>query len=113
MMRHLVVHTRAFFVMVYISIFERIYDKYPVLTPNQKAITDKLKYIIVHYLYEDPTSPIDTTGLVKELEDLNPLLNEGGITGGGSKWSSMTKKHRAKHTKRGKHIKRGRKTRRV
>ena len=101
------------FVMVYISIFERIYDKYPVLTPNQKAITDKLKHIIVHYLYEDPTSPIDTTGLVKELEDLNPLLNEGGITGGGIQWSSMTKKHRTKLRKKGKHTKRGRKTRRV
>ena len=34
----------------------------------------KIKYIIIHFLYETPTTPIDISSLVKELTNLNKVI---------------------------------------
>lgn len=75
------------FVMSYISIYEYIYDIFDSSNTNQVAIQNKLKYIITHFLYETPTTPIDIPSLTNELTSLNPILEQLTLiqTNGGEK----------------------------
>ena len=37
---------------------------------------NKIKYIIIHFLYENPITPIDVSSLVKELTNLNKIIEK-------------------------------------
>lgn len=39
-------------------------------------IYEKIKHLIIHYLYENPLEPIDSKEIIKELEELNSLFKE-------------------------------------
>lgn len=59
------------FVMVYIPLYEYMYQK-------NEALVKQIKYIIIHFLYETPTDPINVDLLVNELTKLNGLFGPNG-----------------------------------
>lgn len=59
------------FTMVYISIFSKMFKTVNPMDKKQHKIMDKIKYIIIHFLYESPTKLIDINDLVNELKSLN------------------------------------------
>jgi hypothetical protein len=61
------------FVMVYISLYEEFYDNYDNLNEYQMQFMDKIKYIIIHFLYENPTTEINIPELIAELKKLNTI----------------------------------------
>lgn len=64
------------FVMIYMPFISFLYDKYNTLNTYEKKLFYKLKYIIVHFLFETPCEPININELAKELKSLNKLFNE-------------------------------------
>ena len=54
------------FVMVYSSILEEMFNRFDKLNGKELLIYDKLKYLIIHFLFEDPLKVIDIDELVKE-----------------------------------------------
>lgn len=58
------------FVMVYIPLYEYMYQK-------NEALVKQIKYIIIHFLYETPTEPINVDLLVNELTKLDGLTQRG------------------------------------
>jgi serine/threonine protein kinase len=69
------------FVMIYMPFISFLYDKYNDLNKYEKKLFNKLKYIIVHFLFENPCDPIDMNELSKELKTINNLFQESdGIT---------------------------------
>jgi hypothetical protein len=62
------------FVMIYMPLISFLYDKYNNLNVNEKKLFNKLKYIIVHFLFETPCEVINITELEKELKQLNNLF---------------------------------------
>jgi serine/threonine protein kinase len=63
------------FVMVYFAIYEELYNKEEQLNISQLLVLQKIKHIIIHFLYQTPTEIIDTTLLVEELSELNVLFS--------------------------------------
>jgi len=61
------------FVMVYISLYEEFYDNYDNLNEYQMQFMEKIKYIIIHFLYENPTTEINIQELIDELKKLNTI----------------------------------------
>jgi hypothetical protein len=64
------------FVMIYISMFEKLYPQFDKLNEYQMQFINKVKYIIIHFLYESPVKPIVVDDLVKELTSLNTLVEK-------------------------------------
>ena len=64
------------FVMIYISMFELLYEQFDKLNEYQIQFINKIKYIIIHFLYESPTKVIVIEDLVKELTSLNNLAKQ-------------------------------------
>ncbi len=62
------------FVMVYSSILEEMYNRFTKLSGKEILIFEKLKYLIVHFLFEDPLIPINVQELYKELHNLGQIL---------------------------------------
>jgi hypothetical protein len=67
------------FVMIYIVLYEYLYDSFNSLNEYQMQFIDNLKYIIVHFLYEKPIEPIDALSLANELTKLNAIINNFNI----------------------------------
>jgi serine/threonine protein kinase len=63
------------FVMVYLSMFEKVYES---LDKNeyQYLFMNKIKYIIIHFLYESPTKIINISELMHELKGLNDNIKK-------------------------------------
>lgn len=55
-------------------IFLNDFGDYDELNQSQIKFIDKIKYIVMHYLFESPTKVIDVTQLVKELQELNSII---------------------------------------
>ena len=62
------------FIMIYIAMFEHLYENFNTLNEYQMQFILKIKYIIIHFLFESPTEPISITELVKELTSLNSII---------------------------------------
>jgi hypothetical protein len=62
------------FVMVYISLYESLFKDYDNLNESQMQFIVKLKYIVIHFLYECPTEIINVASLVEELTNLNKVI---------------------------------------
>jgi hypothetical protein len=45
----------------------------------QKQFIDKIKDITIHFLYETPTEPINTTKLINELTSLNTIIKHFNV----------------------------------
>jgi serine/threonine protein kinase len=69
------------FTMVYISFYEYLYSNFDELNKHQIKFINKIKYIIIHFLYEDPLTVIDTSSLVNELTNLNTIILKFTIGG--------------------------------
>lgn len=67
------------FVMIYITLYEYLYDFYDKLNEYQMFFIRRIKYIIIHYLYETPISPIDVSSLVNELTSLNKVIEQFSV----------------------------------
>lgn len=67
------------FVMIYIVLYEYFYDNFDTLDTYQLQLINKIKYIIIHFLYENPIEPIDISSLTSELTSLNPILEKINI----------------------------------
>jgi len=64
------------FLMVYETIYERLYEKYNNLNYYEIQFINKIKYIFFHFLYESPTNEINIEELVNELTNLNVLISK-------------------------------------
>jgi hypothetical protein len=64
------------FVMIYIPFISFLYENYDNLNYNEKNIFYKIKYIIVHFLFETPCDPINISDLTNELKKLNVLFSK-------------------------------------
>lgn len=64
------------FTMTYIVLYEYLYDSFDTLTESQIQFLNKIKYIIIHFLFESPIEPIDVSSLIDELTKLNPILEK-------------------------------------
>jgi len=67
------------FITIYISLYEHVYSSFETLNEYQMQFIGKIKYIIIHFLYESPTEEINTTSLVDELTKLNLLIDKFDI----------------------------------
>jgi len=63
------------FTMIYISIVQNLYNTFENLNDFQLQIIDKIKYIIIHFLYDNPIQPINIDSLVDELTNLNKVID--------------------------------------
>jgi hypothetical protein len=68
------------FTMIYIVFYEFLYKSYDKLNDNQLQFILKIKYIIIHFLYECPTEPINVSSLVQELTNLNKYFEKLDFT---------------------------------
>jgi hypothetical protein len=73
------------FTMTYIVLYEHLYDSFNKLSNYQIQFINKLKYIIIHFLYENPIEPINISSLIQELTNLNPILEKMDKIGGNLK----------------------------
>ena len=66
------------FTMIYITFVENLYNNFKMLNSYQKELINKIKYIIIHFLYENPIEPINVNDLVVELTSLNKVIEKMG-----------------------------------
>ena len=64
------------FVMIYMPIITILYENYSKLNEDEMKLFEKIKYIIIHFLFETSITPIQTNDLVNELRKLNLFLKE-------------------------------------
>jgi len=64
------------FVMIYIPFISYLYEKYNILNYNEIKLFNKIKYIIVNFLFEKPCEQINISDLTKELKQLNGLFSK-------------------------------------
>lgn len=95
------------FTMIYINLYEYLYETFETLNEHQMRFIDKIKYIIVYFLFENPIHVIDVSSLVNELTKLNVLIEKFDTDGSSMKLeyysslsnTSMTEKGGAKLNK--------------
>jgi hypothetical protein len=66
------------FVMIYIDLYETFLNiySYDNLNEYQTKFVNKIKYIIIHFLFENPTEIINVNQLTNELKELNFILTD-------------------------------------
>ena len=62
------------FIMIYIALYQHLYNTFEDLNEYQIEFITKIKYIIIHFLYENPLEPINVSSLVNELTKLNKII---------------------------------------
>ena len=63
--------------MIYIEFYRNLYNNsFNTLNEYQMEFIIKIKYIIIHFLYESPINPIDISSLTTELTNLNKLIDK-------------------------------------
>ena len=73
------------FIMIYIAFYEYLYNTFDDLNEYQMEFITKIKYIIIHFLYENPLEPIDVSSLVNELTNLNIIIEKFNINNSSKK----------------------------
>ena len=68
------------FTMIYIEFYRNLYNSFNTLNEYQMEFIIKIKYIIIHFLYETPINPIDISSLTNELTNLNKLIDKFDVT---------------------------------
>jgi hypothetical protein len=92
------------FTMIYISFYEYLYESFDKLNEYQMEFIIKIKYIIIHFLYETPITPINIFSLANELTSLNKIIEKFGIVNSSKKLDYFSTLHDnigsfMKHTK--------------
>ena len=67
------------FTMIYLVFYEYLFEssnKLNKLNKYHQFFMDKIKYIIIHFLYENSTNIIDVSSLVNELTNLNKIIEK-------------------------------------
>lgn len=64
------------FTMIYIVFYEHLYKQFDKLNHYQIEFISKIKYIIIHFLYECPINVIDVSSLANELTNLNTVIDK-------------------------------------
>jgi len=64
------------FVMIYMSLYNSFLET---LNDYQMQFISKIKYIVIHFLYESPINEINVSSLVNELTNLNSLIEKFSI----------------------------------
>ena len=67
------------FITLYIFMLEYLCNNVKELNIYQKQFIDKIKDITIHFLYETPTEPINTTKLINELTSLNTIIKHFNV----------------------------------
>jgi len=67
------------FIMIYIVFYEHLYKSFNELNQYQMEFITKIKYIIIHFLYERPIEPVNISSLVDELTSLNKVIEKFDI----------------------------------
>ena len=62
------------FIMIYMALYQYLYNTFDDLNQYQIECMTKIKYIIIHFLYETPLEPINVSSLVNELTKLNKII---------------------------------------
>jgi hypothetical protein len=95
------------FIMIYIALYEYLYNTFDDLNEYQIEFIAKIKYIIIHFLYENPLEPINVSSLVNELTNLNTIIDKFNINNSSTKlenniggFSKITKSNKNKLTKK-------------
>ena len=88
------------FTMIYVSLYEYLYKSFETLNEYQMRFIDKIKYIIIHFLYENPITLIDTSSLINELTNLNNPSVNTDETGGNKKNKNKNNKNIKNKSKR-------------
>jgi hypothetical protein len=95
------------FIMIYITLYEYLYNTFNDLNEYQIEFITKIKYIIIHFLYESPLEPINVSSLVTELTNLNTIIAKFNINNSSKKlenniggFSKITKSNKNKLTKK-------------
>jgi len=73
------------FTMIYIVLYEYLYNTFDDLNEYQMEFITKIKYIIIHFLYENPLEPINVSSLVNELTKLNTIIEKFNINNSSKK----------------------------
>jgi hypothetical protein len=58
---------------------EELYDKFNYLNEYEMQFVNKIKYLIIHFLYESPTNLVNIQELVSELRSLNMIISKFSI----------------------------------
>ena len=69
----------------YIVLYEYLYNTFDDLNEYQMEFITKIKYIIIHFLYENPLEPINVSSLVNELTKLNTIIEKFNINNSSKK----------------------------
>jgi hypothetical protein len=88
------------FTMIYMSFYEYLYDSLDELNHYQLEFISKIKYIIVHFLFENPLVPINVNLLVTELTNLNKVIEKFHVTPNGGKRNTQKRRKNKKRTKK-------------
>ena len=99
------------FVMIYVSLYEYLYSSFETLNEYQIQFIDKIKYIIIHFLYESPIHEINVSLLVDELTNLNSLINKFNIHNSSTKLEYYVSLNNVDETEKGGKILKTRKKR--
>ena len=62
--------------MDFLDSLHEIYDEDGEIGENQLKFIEKIKYIIIHFLFENPTEIIDINKLATELQSLNEIISK-------------------------------------
>jgi serine/threonine protein kinase len=73
------------FVTIYLEFFDKIYKNFDKLNEYQMQFLEKIRYIIIHFLYENPNEPIQIDELINELTNLNAIIRNFDIQHGSKK----------------------------
>jgi hypothetical protein len=94
------------FIMIYIALYQHLYNTFEDLNEYQIEFITKIKYIIIHFLYESPLEPIKVSSLVNELTKLNTIIEKFNINNSSKKleyniggFSKLTKSKKNTKTK--------------
>ena len=79
------------FTMIYIEFYRNLYNSFNTLNEYQMEFILKIKYIIIHFLYESHIIPIDISSLIIELTDLNKLIDKFDVTHSSKKIEYLSK----------------------
>ena len=72
------------------SLYESLYSSFEKLNDYQMQFISKIKYIVIHFLYESPNNIINVSSLVEELTNLNLLIKNFGIDNDSKKLEYLT-----------------------
>jgi serine/threonine protein kinase len=68
------------FLVTYLPILEDYYNDYDILNVGELKVFEKIRHIVIHYLFETATEVVDVEDLAEQLKGLNILFSESKQT---------------------------------